>query len=141
MNIFNDLIISLTSAGIIIGAGSDATSLTNNVLFLILGSNIGSCVTALISSMGASANAKRTSCIHLLFNTFGAVIFAIILLIWKDFSATIIESWISSKEWQVCAFHTIFNCTCAIIFLPLSKYLVNNCKSFGSLKISKLKLL
>ena len=96
----------------------------NATYFLILGSNIGTCVTAMISSVGASTNARRASLIHLLFNTFGAVIFAVLLLIWKDFSETLIESWITSKEWQVCAFHTIFNCTCAIIFLPLSKYLV-----------------
>ena len=96
----------------------------NAVYFLILGSNIGTCVTAMISGVGASINARRASLIHLMFNTLGAVIFAVILLIWKNFSATLIESWITSKEWQVCAFHTIFNCTCALIFLPLSKYLV-----------------
>ena len=96
----------------------------NAVYFLILGSNIGTCVTAMISSVGASTNARRASLIHLMFNTFGAVIFAVLLLVWKNFSSTLIESWIISKEWQVCAFHTIFNCTCALIFLPLSKYLV-----------------
>lgn len=96
----------------------------NAVYFLILGSNIGTCVTAMISSVGASTNARRASMIHLLFNTFGAIIFSVILLCWKGFSATIIESWITDKVWQIAAFHTIFNCTCAIIFLPLSKYLV-----------------
>ena len=96
----------------------------NAVYFLILGSNIGTCVTAMISGVGASTNARRASLIHLLFNTFGAVIFTVLLLIWKGFSVTLIESWITSKEWQICAFHTIFNCTCALIFLPLSKYLV-----------------
>ena len=96
----------------------------NSVYFLILGSNIGTCVTAMISSVGASTNARRASMIHLLFNTFGVAIFALLLFIWKGFSTTLIESWITSKEWQICAFHTIFNCSCAIIFLPLSKYLV-----------------
>lgn len=96
----------------------------NAVYFLILGSNIGTCVTAMISSVGATTNARRASMIHLLFNTFGAVIFSIFLLAWKGFSETIIESWITDKVWQIAAFHTIFNCTCAIIFLPLSKYLV-----------------
>ena len=96
----------------------------NAVYFLILGSNIGTCVTAMISGVGASTNARRASLIHLLFNTFGALIFTVLLLVWKGFSETLIESWITSKEWQVCAFHTIFNCTCALIFLPLSKLLV-----------------
>ena len=96
----------------------------NAVYFLILGSNIGTCVTAMISGVGASTNARRASLIHLLFNTFGAVIFAVLLLVWKGFSETLIESWIVDKEWQVCAFHTIFNFSCGLIFLPLSKYLV-----------------
>ena len=96
----------------------------NAVYFLILGSNVGTCVTALISSVGASVNARRASMIHLLFNAFGAIIFAIILFAWKGFSATVIESWIPQKQWQIAAFHTIFNSACALIFLPLSKYLV-----------------
>ena len=96
----------------------------NAAYFLILGSNIGTCVTAMISSVGASTNARRASLIHLMFNTFGSIIFTIIMLVWTGFSETVIESWITSKEWQICAFHTIFNFTCAIIFLPLSKYLV-----------------
>lgn len=96
----------------------------NAVYFLILGSNIGTCITAMISSIGASTNARRASMIHLLFNTFGAILFSIVLLCWTGFSEAIIESWITDKVWQIVAFHTIFNCTCAIIFLPLSKYLV-----------------
>ncbi len=96
----------------------------NAVYFLILGANVGTCVTALISSVGASTNAKRASIIHLLFNTFGAVLFSVILLCWKGFSSTLIESWITQKQWQIAAFHTIFNVSCAIIVLPLSKYLV-----------------
>ena len=96
----------------------------NAVYFLILGSNIGTCVTAMLSGVGATPNARRASIIHLMFNTFGAIIFAILLLTWDSFSSTIIESWIQSKQWQICAFHTIFNCTCGLIFLPLSKYLV-----------------
>ena len=96
----------------------------NAVYFLILGSNIGTCVTAMLSSVGASTNARRASMIHLLFNTFGALIFTILLLIWSGFSETLIESWITTKQWQIAFFHTMFNVTCAIIFLPLSKYLV-----------------
>ncbi len=97
----------------------------NAVYFLILGSNIGTCVTAMISSVGATTNARRASMIHLLFNTFGAVIFAILLFLWPKFSETLIESWITEKQWQIAVFHTMFNVICAIIFLPLSNVLVN----------------
>ena len=117
---------AVTSIIVLIGASNPNAfgGSGNAVYFLILGSNIGTCVTAMISGVGASTNARRASLIHLMFNTLGALIFTVLLLIWKGFSETLIESWITSKEWQICAFHTIFNCTCAIIFLPLSKYLV-----------------
>ena len=105
--------------------GSDTAALNNNVLFLILGSNIGSCVTALISSMGASTNAKRTSCIHLLFNAFGSIIFMIFLLIWKDFMEVTFGSWFAdSTGTQIAMFHTFFNVISTIIFLPFVKVFV-----------------
>ena len=117
-SLITTIVISLTSAGIIIGAGSDATSLTNNVLFLILGSNIGSCVTALMSSLGAQTSAKRASVIHLLFNTFGSVIFMILLFVWKDFMQVTFVKWFALPATQIAMFHTFFNCVCTLIFLP-----------------------
>ena len=117
-SLITTIVISLTSAGIIIGAGSEATSLTNNVLFLILGSNIGSCVTALMSSLGAQTNAKRASVIHLLFNSFGSVIFMILLFVWKDFMQVTFVKWFALPATQIAMFHTFFNCTCTLIFLP-----------------------
>ena len=59
--------------------------MTNAVLYVILGSNIGSTTTALLSSAGTSVNARRASIIHLLFNTIGSLLIMVILLIWKDF--------------------------------------------------------
>ena len=66
------IIISMAAAGITIGNGG------NSVLYVILGTNIGTCVTALLSSIGADNNAKRASIIHLMFNVFGSIIFFII---------------------------------------------------------------
>ena len=117
-SLITTIVISLTSAGIIIGAGSEATTLTNNVLFLILGSNIGSCVTALMSSLGAQTNAKRASVIHLLFNTFGSVIFMILLFVWKDFMQVTFVKWFALPATQIAMFHTFFNCACTLMFLP-----------------------
>ena len=122
-SLITSIIIMFVANGIYIG--SDTAALNNNVLFLILGSNIGSCVTALISSMGASTNAKRTSCIHLLFNTFGSIIFMIFLLIWKDFMEVTFGSWFAeSTGTQIAMFHTFFNVVCTIIFLPFIKVFV-----------------
>ena len=106
------IIISMVSAGLSIGSSP------NSVLFLILGTNIGTCVTALISSIGASTNAKRTSIIHLLFTVFGTAVFLIILLVWKDFAAVTLKKWFSHESTQIAMFHTIFNVISTLIFLP-----------------------
>ena len=117
-SLITTIIIQLVSAGIYIGAGDDATCLTNNVLFLILGSNIGSCVTALMSSMGAGTNAKRASVIHLLFNTFGSILFAVLLLLWPNFMEVTFVKWFKGESTQIAMFHTFFNTICTLIFLP-----------------------
>ena len=117
-SLITTIIIQLVGAGIYIGAGDDATCLTNNVLFLILGSNIGSCVTALMSSMGAGTNAKRASVIHLLFNTFGSILFAVLLLLWPNFMEVTFVKWFKGESTQIAMFHTFFNTICTLIFLP-----------------------
>ena len=111
----NAIIISMVASGIAIGGGAG-----NALYFIIIGSNIGTCVTALISSFGATPNAKRAALIHFLFNFFGAVIFAVILLVWKGFADTLINPVFSSEfaGLRIAFFHTIFNVTCALIFLP-----------------------
>ena len=112
------IVISMASAGLIIGGGG------NSALFIILGSNIGTCVTALISSIGTSVNARRASIIHLLFNVIGSGIFAVILLCWRNFSEITLERWFSSPSTHIAMFHTIFNVTCTLLFLPFAKGLV-----------------
>lgn len=112
------IIISMAAAGILIGGGGNA------VLFIILGSNIGSCATSLLSSIGASTNAKRSSIIHLLFNTFGAVIFFVLLVAWDGFMDATFAKIFDQPATQIAMFHTFFNVLCACIFLPFTKGLV-----------------
>lgn len=123
-SLITSIVITFVANGIYIGAGSDATSLNNNVLFLILGSNIGSCVTALLSSMGASKNAKRASIIHILFNTFGSIIFMIVLLLVPKLMESTFAKWFESPGSQIAMFHTFFNTVCTLIFLPFIKIFV-----------------
>ena len=123
-SLITTIVISLTAAGIYIGAGPGSTTLTNNDLFLILGTNIGSCVTALISSIGTSTNAKRASIIHLLFNTFGSVLFMILLFVYKDFMVDTFGKWFPEPSTQIAMFHTVFNILCTLIFLPFIKVFV-----------------
>ena len=72
------ILISMVGSGIVIGNGG------NSILFVILGTNIGTCVTALLSSIGATPNGRRASLIHFMFNFLGAIVFVIVLLVWKN---------------------------------------------------------
>ena len=108
------IIIAMSVAGLTIGTGG------NEVLYIILGTNIGSCVTALMSSFTAGANAKRAGLIHLLFNTLGSVIFFILLILWPGFSQMTFQRWFDSAATQIAMFHTFFNVICTVLFLPFS---------------------
>ena len=112
------IIISMASAGIVIGGGGNA------VLYVILGSNIGSCVTALISSIGASPNAKRASLIHFMFNLFGSIIFMIILLCVPTFMEQTFEKWFSFPGTQIAMFHSFFNIAATLLFVPFINWFV-----------------
>ena len=136
-SLITTIIIQLVGAGIYIGAGDGASCLTNNVLFLILGSNIGSCVTALMSSMGAGTNAKRASVIHLLFNTFGSIIFAVLLLLWPNFMEVTFVKWFNGESTQIAMFHTFFNTICTLMFLPFINVFVKTSTSLVKEKAVK----
>ena len=112
------VIIAMSVAGLTVGTGG------NEVLYIILGTNIGSCVTALLSSVSAGANAKRASFIHFLFNTFGSGIFFVILLCFPNFMADTFAKWFSAASAQIAMFHTFFNVICTVIFLPFCNVFV-----------------
>ncbi|MBQ8395243.1 MAG: Na/Pi cotransporter family protein [Clostridia bacterium] len=95
-----------------------------NALFLVLGSNIGTCITAIIACMGGHANAKRTALIHLTFNVIGTIIFTTGLWIFKGPAVNLLQRVITTPEMQLAWFHVIFNVTTTIILLPFVKQLV-----------------
>ena len=119
------ILISMVAAGLSIGNGGDC------VLYIILGTNIGTCATALFSSIGTNINAKRTSLIHLIFNVSGTIIFTLFLLIWNaltksSFNELTFGKWFSdAPALQISMFHTFFNVVTALIFIPLSNRLVS----------------
>lgn len=107
------ILIAMVSAGLMIG--NDA----NDIIYVILGTNIGSCVTALLSSFGASTNGKRASLIHLMFNTFGSVIMFIVLLLWPTFMETTFQKLFpGAPGTQIAMFHTFFNVLFTLLFAP-----------------------
>ena len=93
-------------------------------LFLVLGSNIGTCITAILACLGAGVNAKRTALIHLTFNVLGTIVFTIFIWIFKDFAVRLLQGMISKPEMQLAWFHVIFNVTTTLLLLPFIKYLV-----------------
>lgn len=120
----NAILLSMLTAGIQIGNGGNA------ILYIVLGTNIGTCVTALISSMGATTNAKRAALIHFLFNFCGSILFLIMLSIWSDFMDSFWVRIINfgdpqmSARMQLALFHLAFNSLCTAIFLPLTNVIV-----------------
>lgn len=93
-----------------------------SAIFITLGQNIGTCVTALLSSVGANKTAKRAAVIHLLFNSIGAVIFGCIMFVVFRLNPVFASSRISSVGISI--FHTIFNVSNTIILFPFAGLLV-----------------
>ena len=113
------ILISMATQGIIIGGGGNA------VMYVVLGTNIGTCVTALLSCIGTSVNARRAAMIHLLFNVIGSIIFFIIMICWPDMNRLTLEAWFPNNPGtQIAMFHTFFNVISTILFLPFTNGLV-----------------
>ena len=94
----------------------------NSAIFITLGQNIGTCITAIMSSIGTNRTAKRAATIHLLFNMIGACFFGILMFILFQIFPSWAGSHISSVEISI--FHSIFNITCTILLFPFANYLV-----------------
>ncbi len=95
-----------------------------NALFLALGSNIGTCVTSILSAAGTHVNAKRTAVVHLLFNLFGCLLFLAPIWILKNKVAEFFASMSNDVGQQIAIFHTLFNIVTTLILLPFSQYVV-----------------
>ena len=93
----------------------------DSALFVILGTNIGTCVTAMIASIGASTNAKRTAVIHLLFNLIGTVLFTVIIWVFKDDVVWLFGKMSSNAQMQVALFHVLFNVLTTLLLVPFIK--------------------
>ena len=104
----------------------------NQGIYLTMGSNIGSCVVAMIAGMTSGTNAKRTALIHLIFNVMGVCIFLFIALLLRvatggDWSfGTLFGKWFpNAPQMQLAMFHTFFNVITMLVALPLTNVLVN----------------
>lgn len=113
---------SSASVGILQTLAINGVVTTNAAVYITLGQNIGSCVTALLSSAGTTRTAKRAACMHLLFNVAGALLFGTIAFALFSISPNIGGHNINSVEISI--FHTLFNITCTAVMFPFANLLV-----------------
>lgn len=113
---------STASVGILQTLAMNGIVTTGAAIYITLGQNIGTCLTAMLSSAGANRTAKRAAAIHLTFNTMGAVIFGIGMFALSMLRPEAASAHISSV--QISMFHTIFNVMNTLLLYPLANQLV-----------------
>ena len=114
---------SSASVGILQTLALNGVVTTNAAIYITLGQNIGSCVTAMLSSMGGSRTAKRAAVMHLSFNIIGALVFGILGFVLFMFYPSIAARNISAME--ISMFHTVFNLTNTTLLFPFANQLVH----------------
>ena len=95
-----------------------------SAIYIILGQNIGTCITAILSSIGASINAKRAATIHFLFNLIGTIIFGLIAIIIFNIAMPSLRDTLIDVT-QISVVHTAFNVLSTIILFPFGGVLVS----------------
>ena len=113
---------SSASVGILQTLAFNGVVTTSAAIYITLGQNIGSCVTAVISSVGSNRTAKRAAAIHLLFNTIGAVVFGILGFIVFTLNVKLSNHTINTVE--ISLFHTFFNAVMTALLFPFANSLV-----------------
>ena len=124
--IFTAIIQSSSAAtGIVIIMVGSGVIPVESALFIVLGSNIGTCATALLACIGTGTNAKRTTFIHFFVKIVGNVVFATILWLSGDwFAVNILEKITGNLQFQIAIFHFLFNFLNTLMLLPFVQYLV-----------------
>lgn len=128
--IFTALIQSSSAAtGVVITMVGTQVLPIDLALFIVLGANIGTCVTALLASVGANSNSKRVALIHFTFNVIGTVLFTVIIWIFRNQIVHLLTSIFpgtsrTALQMRISFFHVVFNVTTTCMLLPFVKQLV-----------------
>ena len=99
------------------------TSTLPSAIYVLFGQNIGTCITAVLASIGTGRNAKRTTILHLSFNIIGTIIFVIISML-TPFAQWMQALTPTNIPAQIANVHTVFNVATTILLLPFGKQLV-----------------
>ena len=114
---------SSASVGILQGLCVTGAVTYGSAIPIILGQNIGTCVTAMMGAIGANRNARRTAVVHLLFNIVGVALFVVVFygaglfIDWKFLTET-------AAAWDIAVIHTCFNLGATAVLLPMNGLLV-----------------
>ncbi len=113
---------SSASVGILQALAMSGAISLSSFVYVLFGQNIGTCITAVLASVGTSRNARRTTIIHLLFNITGTIIFTIICMLtpFTDFMQSLTPD---NPAAQIANVHTIFNIVTTLILLPFGTLL------------------
>lgn len=121
---------SSASVGILQSLAAAGLVPFNAAIYIIMGQNIGTCVTAMLSSIGAKKNAKTAALMHLLFNIIGTVIFSIVAIVFfKTINPGMGQGMITQT--QISTVHTAFNIATTILLFPVSNYIIILAKKIG----------
>ena len=115
---------SSASVGILQALAMSGVITLPSAIYVLFGQNIGTCITAVLASIGANRNAKRTTIIHLSFNIIGTIIFVIISMT-TPFAAFMASLTPTNVAAQIANVHTVFNVVTTIILLPIGTKLVD----------------
>ena len=114
---------SSASVGILQALAMGGVIGLHSAVFVLFGQNIGTCITALLASVGTNRNAKRTTMIHLMFNIIGTVLFVSLCLV-TPFTDWMIALTPDNPVAQIANVHTVFNLTTTLLLLPFGSLLV-----------------
>src|SRR5699024_316775 len=115
---------SSASVGILQALASNGLIGLPSAVFVLFGQNIGTCITAVLASIGTSRNAKRTTIIHLTFNIIGTIIFTTVCILTP--LTSLVESWTPTNvAGQIANMHTLFNIVTTILLIPFGNYLAS----------------
>ncbi len=110
---------SSASVGILQALSSTGAVTLGTAVPIIMGQNIGTCITALISSVGTTTNARRAALVHLFFNIIGTAVWLCVFVLAKAFiDMPILNE--GANELSIAVVHTVFNVLCTILLLPMS---------------------
>lgn len=124
---------SSASVGILQTLAASGLVPFNAAIYIIMGQNIGTCVTALLSGIGATKNAKSASYMHLLFNVFGTVIFSILAIVYFKLINPAFGNELITQT-QISGVHTVFNVANTVLLFPFSGIIIYLAKKMAHLE-------